>query len=345
MLFLFRRRMKKLRKILLWAIGIIITILLGVFIAFQVSPRPGVWLIASVFNAKVEIQDTTAYNLAKNQVDVIHNVNYTSTHKMNVLDIYYPKGKTDLPVFFWVHGGGFIGGNNQGVHEFATYLAAKSNVAVILVDYEKAPDLRYPGQTKQLDEAVKYIVAQANEYPMFDFSRIGFGGDSAGAQISAQYILTQTNPAYANDLEMTQTIEPNTIKAYINYCGPVNMKQALEKNVDNKFVKFFVSTVGWSWFGKKDWHNLPELQQASLVDHLTADFPPSFLTDGNTGSFSDQAIRFNERLQALGVPTATLFFEGDEKEINHEYQFLYKTPEAQECLKQTLTFVDEYLVM
>lgn len=335
--------MKRLLKIVLWVMGGILTILLGFYIAFQVSPKPGVWLIASAFNGKVEIQDTMAYNRAKGKIRIVNNIRYDSKHKMNVLDIYYPTGETRLPVLFWVHGGGFIGGNNKGVHEFATYIAAESNMAVILVDYEKAPDLHYPGQTRQLAEAINYMIGSADDYPMFDFSRIGIGGDSAGAQISAQFILTQTDSAYANRLEMTQMLEPNTIKAYISYCGPINMKQALGNKVDNRFLKFFVSTVGWSWFGRKDWHDSPKLQEASLAEHLTADFPPSFLTDGNTGSFADQAIRFNERLQQLDVPTVTLFFENDGKEVNHEYQFLYNTPEARECLKLTLGFVNEYL--
>lgn len=151
--------MKKPLKIVLWVIGVILVILLGSYIAFQVSPKPGVWLIASAFNGKVEIQDTAAYNRVKGKIGVINTISYDSKHKMNVLDIYYPTGQTQLPVLFWVHGGGFIGGNNRGVHEFATYIAAESNMAVILVDYEKAPDLHYPGQTKQLAESM-YVFRQ-----------------------------------------------------------------------------------------------------------------------------------------------------------------------------------------
>ena len=326
--------MKKLKKVIAWTIVSILSLLLVIYIAFQVSPKPSVWIVSSVFNSKVEIQDSSAYRSALNKIEVVSNVRYTSMHKMNSLDVYYPKNGKNLPILFWV----------QGVQEFAAYVAASGNVAVILVDYQKAPDLRYPGQIKQLDEAVRYILSQKREYPMFDFRRIGLGGDSAGGQISAQYILTQTSAVYAKELTMEQTIDPEIIQAFINYCGPLDLKQSLENKTDNKFMKFFVSTVGWSWLGKKDWYDSPELDQASLVGHLTADFPPSFITDGNNASFAEQAISFKDRLQELSVPTVSLFFENKDKEVNHEYQFLYKTPEAKECLRLTLEFIEDYLV-
>lgn len=39
----------------------------------------------------------------------------------NTLDIFYPMDVDgSLPILFWMHGGGYVGGNKEGVSEFAT---------------------------------------------------------------------------------------------------------------------------------------------------------------------------------------------------------------------------------
>lgn len=51
-----------------------------------------------------------------------------------------------LPVIIWLHGGGFVGGDKSSLKEFATYLAVDTQVAVVAMNYQVAPVLRYPGQ-------------------------------------------------------------------------------------------------------------------------------------------------------------------------------------------------------
>lgn len=69
---------------------------------------------------------------------------YESKYKENTYDIYYPKNsKGPVPVLFWVHGGGFVGGDKSGVKEFATKLVSDANIAVVAMNYELAPDSEY----------------------------------------------------------------------------------------------------------------------------------------------------------------------------------------------------------
>ncbi|MBM9834563.1 alpha/beta hydrolase fold domain-containing protein, partial [Enterococcus faecalis] len=81
-----------------------------------------------------------------------------------------------------------------------TYVVDETKAAVISINYEWAPSLHYPGQVKQVAQAVDSIKADAQAYPMLDFDQLFFGGDSAGAQIAGQYVALQTNPAYAKEM-------------------------------------------------------------------------------------------------------------------------------------------------
>ncbi|MEK4423644.1 alpha/beta hydrolase [Solibacillus sp. FSL K6-1523] len=334
--------MKKLRIVLLWIVGIIVGLALAIFIAFKVSVKPGVYIISKMFDQPVVILDEARYQDAASKVEVLKDVPYDSTFNDNIFDLYYPKNQEGpLPVLIWVHGGGYVSGNKEGIAEFATYIAADNEIAIVAMNYEKAPQLQYPGQVKQVEELVQFLRAHKDTYPMIDLSTILFGGDSAGAQIAAQYVAIQTNTAYARELDMKQTIGENSIHGFISYSGPIDIQQMTTVKSDDRFMKFFVNTVARALIGTRDWKESMEIKQASVKEYITEDFPPTYITDGNAFSFQEQGMAFEEKLKSLNIPVQSLFFNEAEKEIVHEYQFNYELEEAKESLQQTIDFIDE----
>lgn len=336
--------MKKIGKILLWFIGIVAFLLIGVVIAFKVSVKPGVYIIQKMFDQPVTIMDEAAYEKAVAVTEKIKDVQYASTYDENTLDIYYPKDIDEaFPVLFWVHGGGFVGGNKEGVEEFATYIAAKNEIAVVAINYEKAPTLQYPGQVKQLEDVYKDLGNRHEEFPMLDFSSVLFGGDSAGAQIAAQFVALQTNEDYAKEMDIDQIVPQESLRVFISYSGPVDIQQMKNVKSDDRFMKFFVNTVARAFIGTKDWQDSEAIQQASVKEYITKDFPPTYITDGNAFSFQEQGMAFEEQLKSFDIPVQSLFFKDVDHEIPHEYQFNYTLEEARESLQQTIDFIQMYV--
>lgn len=332
--------MKKLSKILLKIIGFLAGLIFIIFMAFQLSPRPGAFILGNIFDDGGEIKNEEIYINNEEHVTMEADLPYTSDYNRSAFDLYYPKDSDEaVPVVFWVHGGGYIAGDKKGVHEFATNLVNEAQVAVVAVNYEWAPDLQYPGQVKQVEQAYKFVTDKYADHPNLDFDQIIFGGDSAGAQIAGQFVALQTNEDYANEMDAKQSIPIEKLKGFISYSGPVDLKQMVDKQTDSRLMKFFVKTVSWSLLGKKDWQDSPELQEISLVDKLTSDFPPTYITDGNDFSFQEQGLAFAERLEELEIPVDSLFFADVEDSIPHEYQFDYSTKEAQQALEETVDFV------
>ncbi|MFD2728143.1 alpha/beta hydrolase [Enterococcus camelliae] len=333
--------MRLIWKIVLWVIGILIGLVLAGWVAFQVSPYPSALLIRQMFNQPVAITDQKKYKEAQDNVTVTKDLIYPSKYKSNQFDLYLPKLVTEkIPIIVWAHGGGFVGGDKSGMKEFATYLAADTQVAVVAMNYQVAPDLNYPGQLEQMGELVTYLKKATSQYPQLDLQRVFVGGDSAGAQIAGQYALVQTNNAYAQQNHFTQTLDAKDLRGFLSYCGPVNLVQVLDKKSTNKLMNWFVQSVGWSLVGTKDWQNTPELRQASLVEHLTSAFPPAYITDGNAYSFSDEGQTMVKKLEQKQVAVTSLFFEDSSKEVSHEYQFHYNTKEAKLAYDQTKTFIE-----
>ena len=85
------------------------------------------------------------------------------------------KTARDLFLFcFWVHGGGFVGGDKSGVKEFATKLVSDANIAVVAMNYELAPDSEYPNQVLQVNELVKDLLAEGDD-KLLDMEQLFFG--------------------------------------------------------------------------------------------------------------------------------------------------------------------------
>ena len=181
------------------------------------------------------------------------------------------------------------------------------------------------------------------DYPYLDLTKVAFGGDSAGAQIAGQFVLIQTNPDYAKQMDMTATVPKNELKAFISYSGPVDLQQLKTLPATNLFMKFFARTVAWDLLGDKEWKSHPAIDEASIAQHVTTDFPPTYITDGNTLSFPEQGKALDQALKSKNVSVESLFFDEHQEDIYHEYQFSYDLAEAQQALDETLIFLRDYV--
>src|SRR5699024_6944028 len=116
---------------------------------------------------------------------------------------FRPKDKQErLPVIFWVHGGAYVGGDKSDIAQYAILMAAEG-YHVISMNYSRAPEGTYPTPILQLAEIYQYSEAEADKMAI-DLDQVFFAGDSAGAQIIAQFANTQVNDAYAAETNLPQ---------------------------------------------------------------------------------------------------------------------------------------------
>ena len=144
--------------------------------------------------------------------------------------------------------GGFVGGDKSDITGYAVELAARG-YTVININYALAPKRKYPTPVLQLGEAYEYIKENAKKYNV-KLDDLYFAGDSAGAQISGQFVTIQTSPDYAKLTGIEAIVAPSTIKGILLFCGPYNMP-ALAKMETSKEVQDFMRTTGWAYFGKR----------------------------------------------------------------------------------------------
>lgn len=99
-----------------------------------------------------------------------------------------PTQEKNLPILFYIHGGGMVVGDNDTHSRIQRKLAHFSGCAVVGIDYTLAPEGKYPIPVEESGAVCRYFAEHADEYGL-DATRIGFSGDSGGANLSMGTIL------------------------------------------------------------------------------------------------------------------------------------------------------------
>jgi acetyl esterase len=93
-----------------------------------------------------------------------------------------------LPVFFNMHGGGFIGGDAVLMDSFCRMLSERLPAVVFNINYKKAPEYAFPYAIEEIYDTAVYAVEKAAEFNI-DPRRMAVGGHSAGASLAASVAL------------------------------------------------------------------------------------------------------------------------------------------------------------
>ncbi|MCO5171120.1 MAG: alpha/beta hydrolase [Planctomycetes bacterium] len=97
---------------------------------------------------------------------------------------YAPIGAGRLPGLVYLHGGGWVLGDLESHDAVCADLAVRVGCRVVAVDYRLAPEHPFPAAVEDAHAAFLEVVARADALGL-DPARVGVGGDSAGANLSA----------------------------------------------------------------------------------------------------------------------------------------------------------------
>ena len=89
-----------------------------------------------------------------------------------------------LPAFMFFHGGGWVLGDYATHERFVRDLVAGSGTTAVFVEYDRAPEARYPVAINQAYAATKWVAAHGNEIGV-DGRRLAAVGNSVGGNMAA----------------------------------------------------------------------------------------------------------------------------------------------------------------
>jgi acetyl esterase/lipase len=223
-------------------------------------------LIALIFVAQQSLADEP-----KQLKDVAY-----GSHPRQVLDFYQAKSDKPTPVVFYIHGGGWRGGDKRTNPK--AFLA--KGISVVAINYryvqngvaEKVePPVKAP--LGDATRALQFVRSKAAEWNL-DKTRIGATGGSAGA-CSSLWL------AFHDDMADPKSDDPIARESTRLYCAAVNGAQV---SLDPKELREWMPNYGYGAhaFGLPNFQSLIDsredvlewIKEYSPIEHVSKDDPP-----------------------------------------------------------------------
>jgi len=208
--------------------------------------------------------------------------------------LYRPNAEPDLPVLFYLHGGGWVLLGLETHDRMMREYADASGWAVVGLDYPLAPETSYPLTIEACRQAFGAMAEKCRDLGLQNRC-MAIGGDSAGANLAAALAL-----ALRDEADRGGQAPRGLVLNYGVYdCDKERPSyQAFSRD------PFLLTEEKMSWF----WEcYCPEATRRTepLASPLRADLsglPPAFLTVAEKDILADENIAFGEALARAGNP-------------------------------------------
>lgn len=275
----------------------------------------------------------------KNPAPTVANFRY-GPHERNVLDFWQVKSDKPVPLLFFIHGGGWMGGDKASI-AVEPYL--KEGISVVSINYryisqaqEVVPPVKAP--LHDAARALQTVRSKANEWNI-DKTRIGASGGSAGA-CSSLWL------AFHPEMADTKSSDPVARESTRLYCASVagaqttlDPQQMKEWTPNSKYGGHaFLTSSGkerpsFEKFLAAREKILPWIAEYSPYALVTLDDPPVHLTFGSVPNLGHDekdpthtanfGAKLLEHCKAIGV-SCDLYYPGVEGVAKNAFEYLVK---------------------
>lgn len=218
------------------------------------------------------------------------------------LHIVRPHGAQGvLPVFMFVHGGGWILGDFPTHERLVRDLVADSGAVAVFVDYTAAPEARYPVAIKEIYGATKWVAEHGAEIGV-DGKRLAVVGNSVGgnmATVTALMAKDQGGPQIRSQVLL----------------WPVTNASFENASYDEFEQGYFLTRPMMKWFWdayttdasqRREIYAAPLLATPAQLKGL----PPALVITAEKDVLRDEGEAYARKLDAAGVPVVATRYNG-----------------------------------
>lgn len=249
------------------------------------------------------------------------------------------------PTYFYIHGGGYVWGDKIGGDPntkdsgLEWYIGSflEKGYNVVSPNYVFAPEYLYPTSLLQLNECVKYCMDNVSTLGI-NMNEVVFGGGSAGGNLAGMLALIYTNPTVAANLNTTAYLPASNVKACVFVSALINNE---EFGITHSSVLDWLFTqCGRAAFNCGFLQGNDIAHKTNIISWVDANYCPSYISDGNSGTFYSQAEALHARLDELGVKNQLTIYPQSTEVLAHGFESTKDSPCAQDNMAKVLAFLD-----
>lgn len=250
------------------------------------------------------------------------------------LNIVRPEGvKEELPVFIFVHGGGWILGDYPTHKRMVRDLVVRSGASAVFVNYTPSPEAQYPKAINEIYAATKWVAENGKQINV-DGSRLALVGNSVGgnmATVTAIKAKEQSGP----NIKLQVLLWPVTDASF--------SQKSYEKYAKDRFLT--ISIMKWMW---DQYTTDPEERRSIYASPLQASLeqliglPPTLIQVAENDILRDEAEAYGRKLDEAGVPVTIVRYNG----MIHDFgllNFLAELPTTKSMFDHAATELRNHL--
>ncbi len=218
------------------------------------------------------------------------------------LNIVRPEGvKGILPVFIFIHGGGWVLGDYPTHKRMVRDLVVLSGFAAVFVNYTRTPDAQYPQAINEIYAATKWVSEHGEEIGV-DGKNLAVVGNSVGGNMSAVTTLmakAKGGPQIKLQILMWPIVDANfETKSYQQF----GEKRFLTTSLMQWMYNLYTTDLG----KRKEIYASP-LQ--ATVEQLKG-LPPALIQIAESDVLHDEGQAYGRKLDEAGVDVTTVQYNG-----------------------------------
>ncbi len=247
-------------------------------------------------------------------------------------EIAYPKTtKPLIPAVIYIHGGGWIGGNQK---QAPILDLARAGFFAASIEYRLSNEAKWPAQIEDCKLGVRWLRANGQKYGV-DPNRIGAWGDSAGGHLVTCLGTMADERKFEGDGGWPGV--SSAVQAVVDFYGPTDFMDAGTYSPQ-------ALDLTEKLFGVPHAQNPDLWKSGSPLAYVKAGDPPMLLVHGESDNLVPiaQSIVFDAALTKAGVPHQFVIV----KNAGHGFSHPAGTtidPDAGQILLITQAFLVKYL--
>ena len=249
----------------------------------------------------------------------------TNFGKIRIL-VYGFENKSKSPVFFDLHGGGFVLGSADMDEIMNIEFNKQIGCKVISIDYAKAPENQYPKAINQIYAIINYFYDNAEKY-FIDINKLAIGGHSAGGNLSTVICLKAKKEGKFRFVCQVLDYPPLDL-ATSAYKKP-SPKGCIPPQMATMFDRCYC-----------DFSQLkePYVSPVYATQEELKGLPPALFIIPGMDSLHDEGVMYYNMLKAVGVTTELYEYP------SALHGFTYKpSADANDAIEKIIMFLQKYL--